>query len=429
MSGWLYSTLMRALQPWLRRKLARRAQSEPGYAHAVGQRFGRYETQATACDLWIHAVSLGEARAAAILMAELRRHRPGLRVLLTHGTATGWAQGKELLQDGDQQAWLPWDTPEAVASFLDHFQPPMGLLMETEVWPNLTLTCQRRGIPLVLANARLSAQSLRQALRLGFWARPGYQALAEAWPQTKADAERLAQLGVRRMQVMGNLKFDAQMKPTQLALGHDLRARLGRPVLLLASSREGEEAAWAQALQSHEGAALPWVVPRHPQRFDAVADLLQAQGWHVLRRSQLDLSRCDAVTVAHPRTVVLGDTLGEMALYYALAHVALMGGSFERHGGQNLIEALACGCPVVLGPHTYNFEQASTEALAQGAAQPAQDLTEGVKMGLDLCANPARQAQMSAKGLALLDAHRGVAQRMAVNVLLCLDQAINSTKR
>ncbi len=421
----LYDALMRGLQPWVRRKLARRARSEPLYGEQVPQRFGRYDGPATPVDVWLHAVSLGEARAADILLQALRHQRPGLRVLLTHGTATGMAQGRQMLRPGDAQAWLPWDTRAAVDGFLDHFKPRLGVLIETEVWPNLVRACRSRGLPLILANARLSEHSLRKALRLGFWSRPAFGALNQVWAQTEADAARLAGLGVTRLRTLGNLKFDAQPDAALIDQGRALRERLPKPVLLLASSREGEEGAWAQALSLHRNDVLPCVVPRHPQRFDEVATLLQEQGWRVLRRSQWpDHAEALAQDSAPARTVWLGDTLGEMPLYYALADVALMGGSFERHGGQNLIEALACGCPVVLGPHTYNFEQVSLDALDAGAACRALDMGQGVSTALALCADHDRQQAMVARGRALLAAHRGAAQAMAQAVLDQLDQTL-----
>lgn len=425
MKRWLYAGLMRALQPWLRCKLRRRAIQEPAYGLNMAQRWGCYDTPPQPIPLWIHAVSLGETRAAGTLLDELRRIRPDGPVLLTHGTATGMAQGRAWLRPGDAQAWLPWDTPEAVAGFLDHFQPRLGLLMETEVWPELARACQARGIDLVLANARLSEKSLRQALRLSFWAKPAYQALGAVWPQSDADAQRFARLGVVRMQTLGNLKFDVQPDAQQAARGQALRLRLNRPVLMLASSREGEEAAWADALP-RDARCLPWVVPRHPQRFDAVADLLSARGWQVWRASSLTWTEADLQACAAPGAVVLGDTLGEMAFYYSVAHVALMGGSFERHGGQNLIEALACGCPVVLGPHTYNFEQASAEALTRGAALRATDLAQAVEISLDLCRPHSPREVMAAQGLSLVRRHRGTATAMAQAVLQRLERALTS---
>ena len=257
----LYSAITWGAQPLLRRKLRRRARAEPGYAVAVHERFGRYAQpldslvghsgmDALGRFVWIHAVSLGETRAAAILLRELRAQLPGMRLLLTHGTATGRAEGEKLLQPGDVQVWLPWDTPGAVARFLRQFRPAIGVLMETEVWPNLIAACQRRGVPLVLANARLNAKSWRGARRLAPLALPAYRALTAVWAQSQADAERLQDLGAPVRGVFGNLKFDVVPEPAQIEMGQRWRMLAGRPVVMLASSREGEEAMWLEFFKS-----------------------------------------------------------------------------------------------------------------------------------------------------------------------------------
>jgi 3-deoxy-D-manno-octulosonic-acid transferase len=330
----LYSLMAIAAQPFLRRKLKRRGAAEPGYLHAIEERFGRYRGSVEPGALWIHAVSLGETRAAAILLDRLRQRRPGLRVLLTHGTATGWSEGERLLRQGDYQAWLPWDTPAAVRGFLSHFQPSAGVLMETEVWPNLVAQCKERQVPLALANARLSAKSLVQARRLPWLSRPAYASLAAVWAQTEADARRLAQAGATVKGVFGNLKFDAAPDLAQLAQGRAWRSASDRPVAMFASSREGEEAQLFTLLARRPpaaGSSARWlVVPRHPQRFAEVAELARTQGRSVSRRSQWAGGPL-------PADVWIGDSLGEMALYYGMADVALLGGSFEPLGGQNLI--------------------------------------------------------------------------------------------
>lgn len=409
-----YGLLARAAQPLLRRKLRRRGAAEPGYLEAVDERFGRYAAPAQPGALWIHAVSLGETRAAAILLQALRAREPGLRVLLTHGTATGRAEGAKLLRPGDAQAWLPWDTPQAVAAFLAHFRPSAGVLLETEVWPALVDGCRAAGVPLALVNARLSDKSLRQAQRLAWLSRPAYAGLDLVLAQTEADAQRLRAAGARVAAVTGNLKFDALPDAVQLAQGRAWRAALGRPVLLLASSREGEEAALLQRLAAdprlREG--VQWLlVPRHPQRFDAVAQLARDAGLAPLRRSAWP---ADAPP---PAPLWLGDSLGEMALYYGLADVALLGGSWEPLGGQNLIEAAACGCPVVMGPHTFNFAEAAQQAQEAGAALRAPDLDAGLQAALALVRAPERHAAAVAAGEAFAQAHRGAAARTAAQVL------------
>ncbi|MES2481049.1 MAG: 3-deoxy-D-manno-octulosonic acid transferase [Pseudomonadota bacterium] len=422
----LYSWAMRAAQPLLRRKLLRRGRAEPGYLEAIDERFGDYRQPAQPGALWIHAVSLGETRAAAVLIDALRRRDPGLRVLLTHGTATGRADGRLLLRPGDAQTWLPWDTPEVVERFLAHFRPSAGVLVETEIWPNLVAACVRHRVPLVLANARLSEKSLRTARRLSSLARPAYGALAAVWAQTEADAQRLRAAGATVSAVLGNLKFDAHPDQRQLALGRAWRAALGRPVVMLASAREGEEAAFLDVLvadrerrRSGQGRRatdamaddVQWLlVPRHPQRFAEVAALAERSGFSVSRRSEWG----DA---PGPAQVWIGDSLGEMPLYYSLADVALLGGSFEPLGGQNLIEAAACGCPLVMGPHTFNFAEAAAAADGCGAAVRVRTLADGVRESLALVSDAPRRQAMVVAAAGFAGAYRGAADRCAQALL------------
>ncbi|RMX03515.1 3-deoxy-D-manno-octulosonic acid transferase [Corticibacter populi] len=411
-------------QPLLRRKLRRRAQAEAGYAEAVPERFGRYTTpaQTQAELLWIHAVSLGETRTAGLLIAALRERIPDVRILLTHGTATGRAEGRQLLQGGDLQCWLPWDTPGAVRRFFAHFRPAMGLLIETEVWPNLIDQAAHAGVPLWLVNARLNAKSLAGAQRLPALMRPAYAGLAAVYAQTEQDAGRLRAAGASVTAVTGNLKFDARPDARLLAQGRDWRTRFrqrtGRPIVMLASSRAGEEAQWLNAIRTTAGAQdLQWlVVPRHPQRFDEVAALARERGLVVSRRSQWP-----ADGEAPPAADLwLGDSMGEMALYYGLADLALLGASFEPLGGQNLIEACACGCPVVMGPHTFNFAQSAEDALAQGVAWRAGDMTQAVALALQQVRDPAQLRLCSTRAEAFAQHHRGALARLADAVALAL---------
>jgi len=413
-----YSLLTLAVQPLLRLKLARRARREPGYGQAIAERFGRYSqaAQPAADLLWIHAVSLGEARAAGILLCVLREQRPGLRVLLTHGTATGRAEGRRLMREGDVQVWQPWDTEQATARFLDHFRPTLGVLMETEVWPNLVRAACSRGVPLVLANARLSELSFQQAMRWSWLARPAYSALSAVWAQTEEDALRLRAIGAPVQAVLGNLKFDARPDDAQRQRAAQLRPGLKRPVLMFASSREGEEALLLKALQT---LPQPWpfdllIVPRHPQRFDEVGALLAGAGYSVWRRSQAgdDLS----LWPASAGTVRLGDSLGEMALYYSLASFALLGGSFLPLGGQNLIEAAACGCPVIVGPHTFNFSEVAERAIEEGAACRVSDIDYALRQACDW-AQDAQGPERSRRALEFAQRHRGSAQATAERLL------------
>jgi 3-deoxy-D-manno-octulosonic-acid transferase len=429
----LYSLLMWLAQPLLKRKLRARAGHEPGYGHAVEQRFGHYdfapETSHTQRFIWLHAVSLGETRAAAVLIAGLRARFPGMRLLLTHGTATGWEQGTALLQAGDVQVWQPWDTPGAVRRFLSRFQPRIGLLMETEVWPNMVAACKSSGIPLCLVNARMSEKSAQQAQRLAWLSGPAYRDLAAVWAQTEDDARRLRALGATVQAVTGNLKFDATPNAVQLAQGRAWRASSARPVVMFASSREGEEQMLVEVLARRSSAGLAtsvqWlIVPRHPQRFEAVASLLQSAGLSVSRRSTWPGSSgaaADADADADPAAggpgaagqaaIWLGDSLGEMALYFGLADAALLGGSFAPLGGQNLIEAAACGCPVLMGPHTFNFAQAAEMAVQARAALCCQDLDQAVAAAQALVHDPLGLGRTRQLAFDWSLAHRGATER------------------
>ncbi len=417
----LYSTLLVLLSPAYVLRLWWRGRAEPLYRTALGERFGRYDGASSAGWVWVHAVSLGETRAAAALIDALRAAQPGMRLLLTHGTATGREAGHALLREGDVQAWLPFDTPGAVRRFFAHFSPAVGVLMETEVWPNLLIAAQRSLVPMVLANARLSARSQRRGQRFDSLLRPAVESFAVVLAQTEDDAQRLRSAGARDARVTGNLKFDLAPGPVLLARGQAWCALVQRRVVLAASFRDGEEApllaAWA---------ALPMprplliVVPRHPQRFDAVASLVHDAGLSLVRRSAWsDAPPANAAAA----DVWLGDSMGEMALYYAVAHVALLGGSFAPLGGQNLIEAAACGCPLVMGPHTFNFAQAAELALAAGAAMRVANILEAMAAAMDLLADEPRRAAAVAAGLGFAAAHRGAAARMAAAIVALIQAA------
>ena len=422
-----YASALRLAVPAYVLKLWWRGRAEPLYRFAMGERFGFYGATAWAAAesgaaaagwLWVHAVSLGETRAAAALIDALRADRPGLRLLLTHGTATGREAGAALLRAGDAQAWLPVDTPGAVSRFFEHFHPAIGVLMETEVWPQLLLEAERRAIPMVLANARLSERSARRGQRLSALMRPAAESVALVLAQTQADATRLQAAGARRIEVCGNLKFDVTPDAALLARGTVWRQAAGRAVVLAASTREGEEAALLAAWnQQSAPRPLLLLVPRHPQRFDEVAALIAAAGLSVSRRS----TWADAPPPEAAADVWLGDSIGEMASYFGCAQVALLGGSFEPLGGQNLIEAAACGCPVLMGPHTFNFAEAAELALKEGAAQRVVDINAAVRLAVTMVApsaagsttDSAQTARSAERALAFAQRHRGAARRMA----------------
>ncbi|HET8869942.1 MAG TPA: 3-deoxy-D-manno-octulosonic acid transferase [Aquabacterium sp.] len=426
-----YSLLLRLGTPVYLWRVWHRGKTEPLYRAVWWERLGVYgaaHRHQVAMSgqgpwVWVHAVSLGETRAVAPLVQALRTERPGMRLLLTHSTATGREAGRSLLQPGDAQTWLPYDTPGAVRRFLRAHRPAVGVLMETEVWPNVQAVAAQEDVPVVLANGRLSEKSLKQGLRLAALMAPAAQSLAVVLAQTQADAERFRQMGARDVRVTGNVKFDVTPANHLLSLGAAWKAASqGRPIVLMASSREGEEpgllAAWTKArsdgLYGGEG-AFPrlWIVPRHPQRFDEVAQLVAQAGWSLSRRSTWSEAGPDAV--AQEADVWLGDSIGEMPAYYAAANVALLGGSFEPLGGQNLIEAAACGCPIVMGPSTFNFAEAAELSERAGAAIRVSNWGEGVAQALRFC-DQTRQSAGRAAAYAFAGAHKGAATRSAKEI-------------
>lgn len=407
----LYTLAVHLALPFLPLRLWWRARREPGYRERIGERFGRYATAPAGCApvLWIHAVSLGETRAAVPLVDRALRAFPSATVLVTHMTATGRAAGRDLFGERVVQAWLPYDVPWAVRAFFRQFRPRAGLLMETELWPNLVALAREAGVPLFLVNARMSARSAAGYARVPSLTRPLVASLAGIAAQSEADAARLSALGAPAPVVTGNLKFAVAAGDESFALGRELRARFGetRPVWVAGSTREGEEALILDALgtRSLPPRTLTVIVPRHPQRFDAVAELLRTRGVRFVRRSA-------AAPVPPEVDVVLGDSMGELVGYYAAADVAFVGGSLLPLGGQNLIEAIAAGCPTLVGPHTFNFAEATKNAVAAGAALEVADAASLIATVDALLRDPARRERLSEAAAAFHAAHRGSADRL-----------------
>ena len=420
LARWLYSLVLWLLTPVYLARLWWRGSAEPAYRKRLRERIGRYALpprRGQGGVVWVHAVSLGETRAAAPLVQALRNELPQMRLLLTCSTATGVAAGRDLLQPEDDQAWFPYDTPGAVRRFLKRYRPAVGVIMETEVWPNLMHATRDAQIPMVLANARLSAKSQRKGRRLEILLRPALAAFNRVLAQTARDAQRLRESGAKPVEVCGNTKFDITPPRPLLERGRQWRQAVPRPVVLMAVSREGEDQPLLDAWRVlPEPRPLLVIVPRHPQRFDEIAELIERNGFSLQRRS----SWADALPPAAARADVwLGDTMGEMPLYYAFADVALLGGSFAKLGGQNLIEAAACGCPLVMGPHTFNFEDAALLAIEAGAAVRMQDLQHAVRRAVALAKDPRRGEWVDA-ALAFAGSHRGATERMAQRIAMLL---------
>lgn len=410
-----YTAFVWLAAPFAALYLLWRSRKQPEYRVHWGERFGwsRYAPTRGRPLLWVHAVSVGETRAAEPLIASLLERYPQHDLLLTHMTPTGRDTGRAFAEKWPgriTQAYLPYDLPFAVRRFLRAFRPVVGIGMETETWPNLLAIAREEGVPMVLVNARLSEKSLAQALRTPNLVREAAQNFTLVLAQTQADADRMRAVGAERVEVVGNLKFDFTPAPGLVQQGQRLRAALGpRPVLLFASTREGEEPLILDALQAIGSRARVLLVPRHPQRFDDVARMLAARGVRFERRSELgDLASRKS---GSDPDFLLGDSMGEMALYYAAADVALIGGSLLPLGGQNLIEACAVGTPVVVGPHTFNFSQATSDAIEAGAAVRAATAGEAIAQMQAVTEDATKRKAMSDAALRFAAQHRGATAR------------------
>ena len=404
----LYTLLWYLALPLVLARLWWRGRKEPGYRAHWGERLGFYGPRSsTMPTLWLHAVSVGETRAAEPLVDALLAAYPDSRILLTHMTPTGRATGRQLFaRHGARfaQSYLPYDTGFLTRRFLRHVVPRLCILMETEVWPNLIAACVAERVPVALVNARLSNRSLRRGQRFGALMTDAARGLALVAAQTQADADRIALLGATRVAVTGSVKFDVVPPQAALELGAWLRARTGtRPVLLCASTREGEEALILAAWRPQDRALLV-LVPRHPQRFDEVAALAAARGLSVARRSALGGG---AITA----DVLIGDSMGEMFAYYAACDCAYVGGSLLPLGGQNLIEACAVGKPVLVGPHTFNFALATEQAIDAGAALRCADAAAMIGAATGLLQDGVARARMGQAARDFAGQHRGATAR------------------
>lgn len=406
----VYTALYHALLPILLLRLHWRGRLQPEYRKRWRERFARGPVPKA--DIWIHAVSVGEVNAAQPLVERLIHRHPALHIAITTGTPTGSARVRELFHDKVAHCYLPFDVPGATRRFLAGMAPQLGLVMETELWPNLFLSCVQRGLPLALVNGRLSARSARGYRSVPGLSRTTLQALSLALVQDNDTAARLRSLGLpkQRIAVTGNLKYDHTPDPTQLAEGRALRRQLGegRPWWIAASTHAGEETKLLsihQRLLTHRPECGLIVAPRHPQRFDAVADEIRRLGLRLQRRSDGESPRPDC-------QVYLADTMGELGVGYAAADVAFVGGSLARVGGHNLLEALAAGTPALVGPHHWNFARITHDALAAGAALEVPSAAGLQATLLDLLQHSGHRQTMRDAAGPLLAHHRGATDRV-----------------
>lgn len=413
---YLYSFFWWLALPFVLLRIYWRGRREPGYRQHIPERLGFYPTTATTAQrLWIHAVSVGETRAAEPLIRALMADFPNSRILLTCMTPTGRETGAELFANEIQagkliQSFLPYDTGFMMSRFIRHFRPALCVLMETEIWPNLIHQCANHQVPLALVNARLSERSLRKGKKFRSIMEEAARGFSAVAAQTQTDAARLSEFGANRITVTGSVKFDVRLPEDKLQKGRQLRHAIGsRPILMCASTRLGEEPQLLNALSLLREDALLLLVPRHPQRFNEVAQMIEEHGIPLLRRSTLDdgfLERIPSET-----RVLLGDSMGEMFMYYAACDLTFIGGSLEKLGGQNLIEPCAVGKPVLIGPHTFNFEAITEDAIKAGAAIRIQSAKELMEQANDLLSDTDKRQSMGQSARQFAEQQHGATER------------------
>ena len=405
----LYSLLLHLLLPVALLRLGWRGLRNPAYWRRWSERLGAAPVLGQAGCIWLHAVSVGETRAAVPLVRALLQQYPGRRILITSMTPTGSDQVRELFGSQVEHCYVPYDLPMAVSRFLDRSRPALAVIMETEFWPNLFHQCHARGIPLVLANARLSERSARGYQRFAGFTRATLANVSRVGAQSRADAERLRALGATRVDVTGSIKFEMDVPADLAARRATLRSGFGnRPVWVAASTRVGEEEYVLDALtrlRERIPRLLLVLVPRHPERFESVAKLCLQRGLTVERRSTHRNS------VAPDTAILLGDTMGEMLLFHAVADVSYIGGSLVPLGGQNLLESLAVGTPVIFGPHMFNFSDISRLALECRAGRRVQNSSELVEAVASHLENPAARNAAGEAGLRMVAENRGALDR------------------
>jgi len=408
MPRFLYTLLLYLVLPLVPVKLIWRGFKQPAYRQHWLERFGFYSVTPTKPIIWLHCVSVGETHASAPLIKAIQQAYPKHQILITHTTPTGRAASQQLFADDVLRVYLPYDVPFAVRQFLKHFQPCIGLLMETELWFNLIAACKKNAVPLLLMNARLSEKSANGYTKLGQLALNGLRSLSAISAQTLTDAKRLGALGASNITVTGNLKFDVQPPADSQQKGAALRLLMGedRPIFLAASTREGEEKLILEAVRDLP--VLTVIVPRHPQRFNDVADLLRQQSIPFVRRSTL------ATAITQDTSVVLGDSMGELYTYYAACDFTFIGGSLFNFGGQNLIEAAVMGKPILIGPHTFNFAEATEQAIESGAAIRVSDVNALREQIQDLLIESDKRNNMGEAATAFSQSATGATQKMMI---------------
>ena len=408
---WFYTVSLYLLIPLIILRLLWRGLRAPAYWQRWSERFGFISPLPQPHSLWIHAVSMGEVQAAIPLIQTLYSRFPHYPILVTTMTPTGSQRVKAIFADQVWHVYLPYDLPDAIARFLGRTQPQLLILLETELWPNLLRACQQRLIPVILINARLSAQSAARYQHIAGFMRPLLTSLVAIAAQTQVDANRFMELGVpaTQIQVTGNIKFDSRSPSHYVTQAKQLRHQCGnqRVIWIAASTHEGEEKLVLEAfsqLRVEINALLLILVPRHPERFNRVAQLCQQHGYLISRRSQNE--PCTAMT-----DIYLGDTMGELPLLYAASDVAFVGGSLVPIGGHNLLEPAAAGLPIIVGTYVFECEEICRQLLAEQAGQQVQNTEQLVQAAKCYLTNANLRQQAGEQGRWFVEKNQGALER------------------
>lgn len=420
----LYSLLFYLALPFILLRLVWRGIKAPDYFKRWNERFGRIATrESTAPLIWVHAVSVGEAEACRPLISGLQQRYPAHQILITTMTPTGSARVKSLFAESVLHVYLPYDLPFAINRFLRAMRPQFGIIMETELWPNLIIACADQKIPVVIANARLSARSTRGYQKLSKFTRQMLQSIPLIATQTQTDREHFLQLGADKTTVhaVGNLKYEIALPASAMERAESMRSLWGsRPVLIAASTHEGEEEQIldaARKIRSQFKELLLILVPRHPERFDRVAALSRKAGLTTLRRSE--------GKPCHSQVQVLVvDTMGELTFFYGAADVAFIGGTLVPHGGHNLLEAAALSRPIITGPHYFNFLEVTRQFLQQGAAMEVTNSEQLADSVITLLSTPQQRTEMGEAGRKLIEQSKGASKRLLnlIDIHICHGQ-------
>lgn len=417
---YLYTTLIILLAPFFTLRLFWKSRLNPGYRQRWLERFGVFESPPLQQSIWIHAASVGEVQATQQLVKQLQQRYPGTTIVLSTTTPTGAERVKLLYGDDVIHYYFPYDIPFVINRWLNQVRPEKLIMMETEIWPNLLIACQEKQIPAILANGRLSERSLHGYLRFGRFTQQVFQSIRVVAVQSEDDAQRFKQVGVSpgQMHITGSVKFDVSQPAIVREQAEAMRRLIGtgRPVWIAASTREGEEeavlAAHARVCETISEALLI-LVPRHPERFDKIAQLCEQRGFTLMRRSS---NR----TCTAEHNVFLGDSMGELPMMYQVADVAFVGGSLVDTGGQNVLEPASFGLPVLFGPSMYNFATISEMLLCEQAALRVDDAAALADQVVNWLSDASERAKYGENARRLVEENRGATDKL-VSLIAALD--------